>query len=174
VLDTLITSKTRLRLLLKFFTNSKSSAYLRGLAEEFGESTNSIRLELNNLSNAGFLTYADNGRIVEYKANTTHPLFNEIRSIVHKYLGLDKIVEQIVHKLGKVEEAYLVGDYAKGLDSGTIQLLIVGEIDKVYLQKLISKAKGIIKRNIKAEVISEAEKEKNLEYNGHYMLLWKE
>jgi len=174
VLDTLITSKTRLRLLLKFFTNSKSSAYLRGLADEFGESTNAIRLELNNLSKAGLLTYAENGRTVEYKANTTHPLFNEISSIVHKYLGLDKIVEQIVHKLGKVQEAYLVGDYAKGLDSGTIELLIVGEIDKEYLQKLISKAKTIVKRNIKAKVICESEKEQSLQHNGHYMLLWKE
>lgn len=174
MLDTLITSKTRLRLLLKFFTNSNSSAYLRGLADEFGESTNSIRLELNNLSNAGLLTYAENGRTVEYKANTQHPLFNEISSIVHKYLGLDKIVEQIVHKLGKVEEAYLIGAYAKGLDTGTIELLIVGEIDKVYLQKLIAKAKGIIKRNIKAEVISAAQKELRLQNNGHYMLLWKE
>lgn len=171
MLDTLITSKTRLRLLLKFFTNSKSSAYLRGLADEFGESTNAIRLELNNLSKAGLLTYAENGRTVEYKANTTH---NEISSIVHKYLGLDKIVEQIVHKLGKVQEAYLVGDYAKGLDSGTIELLIVGEIDKEYLQKLISKAKTIVKRNIKAKVICESEKEQSLQHNGHYMLLWKE
>jgi NTP pyrophosphatase (non-canonical NTP hydrolase) len=49
VLDALITSKTRVKMLLKFFTNGTSSAYLRGLAEEFGESTNAIRHELNNV-----------------------------------------------------------------------------------------------------------------------------
>ena len=55
MLDSLITSKTRIKLLLKFFLNSSMKAYLRGLAEEFGESTNAIRLELNHLEEAGLL-----------------------------------------------------------------------------------------------------------------------
>ena len=50
MLDTLISSQTRLKLLLKFFLNSSTSSYLRDLESEFGESTNAIRLELNRLS----------------------------------------------------------------------------------------------------------------------------
>src|SRR5690554_7495677 len=55
MLDSLITSKTRLRLLVKFFVNANNHSHLRGLAEEFGESTNAIRKELNHLSQAGYL-----------------------------------------------------------------------------------------------------------------------
>ena len=55
MLETLITSKTRLRILIKFFINVTNNGYLRGLAEEMNESTNSIRKELNNLSEAGYL-----------------------------------------------------------------------------------------------------------------------
>ena len=55
MLETLITSKTRLRLLIKFFINIANKGYLNSLANEFGESTNSIRKELNNLTSAGYL-----------------------------------------------------------------------------------------------------------------------
>ena len=55
MLETLITSKTRLRILVKFFINAANKGYLRGLAEEMHESTNAIRKELNNLEEAGYL-----------------------------------------------------------------------------------------------------------------------
>jgi len=149
VLDTLITSKTRLKMLLKFFTNSASSAYLRGLAEEFGESTNAIRHELNNLSKAGYLVSVEDGRTIRYRANTTHPLYNEVKNLIHKYLGLDKIIENIVSKLGDLKAAYIIGDYAKGKDTGTIELLLIGVIDEEYLNKLVLKAKTLLHRDIK-------------------------
>jgi hypothetical protein len=149
VLETLITSKTRLKMLLKFFTNSASSAYLRGLAEEFGESTNAIRHELNNLSKAGYLVSVEDGRTIRYRANTTHPLYNEVKNLIHKYLGLDEIIESIVSKLGDLKAAYIIGDYAKGKDTGTIELLLIGVIDEEYLNKLVIKAKTLIQRDIK-------------------------
>ena len=56
MIESLISSKTRVKLLLKFFLNSKNSSYLRGLESEFGESTNAIRIELNKLEDAGLLS----------------------------------------------------------------------------------------------------------------------
>ena len=55
MLESLISSKTRLKLLIKFFIDITSNSHLRGLANEYNDSTNSIRLELNNLSEAGYL-----------------------------------------------------------------------------------------------------------------------
>ena len=73
MLNNLITSKTRLRLLIKFFVSQANRGYLNGLATEFKESTNSIRKELNHLSEAGYLNkYKDNNKVA-YKANTSHP-----------------------------------------------------------------------------------------------------
>ena len=146
-----------MKILLKFFANSHSRAYLRSLATEFGESTNSVRYELNNLSEAGFLVSKENGRTIEYKANTNHPMFPELTSVVHKYLGLDKIVENIVHKLGKIQKAFITGDYAKGKDTGIIDLVLVGEVDEGLLKKLCLKAEELIKRKLRTLVLNENE-----------------
>jgi len=141
-------------MLLKFFTNAAATAYLRELAEEFDESTNSIRHELNNLSKAGYLTSQEDGRTIRYKANTSHPLYNEVKNLVHKYLGIDKIIDHILSRLGNLEAAYIIGDYAVGKDTGTIELLLVGEINEAYLKRLEEKAKGLLHRNVKTEIIS--------------------
>lgn len=157
MLDSLITSKTRIKLLMKFFLNPGTSAYLRSLAEEFGESTNSVRVELNRLSEAGLLESADEGRTKVYRANTTHPLFPEVQRIVAKTVGLDLLVEQVVSRLGNVELAFITGDYAKGKDSGLIDLVLVGEIDKGYLQNLVEKLEALIDRKIRSIVLDKTE-----------------
>ena len=87
MLDTLITSKTRIKLLLKFFLNPGTKSYLRGLATEFGESTNAIRVELNRLTEAKLLKSVNSGRTVEYRANKQHSLFKDLQSVVKKFVG---------------------------------------------------------------------------------------
>lgn len=154
MLESLITSRTRLKMLLKFFINSHSTAYLRGLAEEFQESTNAIRHELNNLTKASYLVAKENGRTIEYRANTEHPLYPEIKSLVHKYLGLDKIVEHILAKLGMLYYAFITGDYARGKDSGVIELVLVGEIDEGYLMKYVVQVEELICRKISVRAIT--------------------
>ena len=161
-------------MLLKFFTNSTATAYLRGLAEEFNESTNSIRHELNNLSKAGYIISNENGRTIEYRANVSHPLYNEIKGLVHKFLGIDQIIENIVNKLGDLKLAYIIGDYALGKDSGTIELLLVGEVNELYLKNLVTKAKGLINRTIITKQLSEVEFGKRQEEFKHCLLLWSE
>lgn len=160
MLESLITSKTRIKLLLKFFSNVNSTSYLRSLADEFGESSNAVRVELNKLSAAGYLKSRENGRTVEFKANVDHPLFPELKSIVHKYLGLDKIVEKVIKKLGKVYLAFITGDYAIGKDTGIIDLVLVGEIDQENLGRLVKKAETLIKRKLRTLVLSRSEYKK--------------
>lgn len=161
MLDTLITSKTRIKMLLKFFSNSSASAYLREMAKEFGESTNSIRTELNNLSEAGYLISEEKGRSIYYKANTGHPLYNELKSLVHKYLGIDKILEDVIHKvlkrLGKLEMAFITGDYAEGRDSGIIDLVVVGDIDQHYFKTCVDKVEKLINRRVRSLVLTAEE-----------------
>jgi len=157
MLDTLITSQTRVKLLLKFFLNPESKSYLRELAEEFGESTNAVRLELNRLAQAGLLTSAEEGRTKVYQANPHHPLFPEIQSMVRKFTGIDQLIPQVLSQLGDIRSAFIVGDYAKGIDSGIIDLVLVGRVDQSYLQKLIDKVEPLIHRKIRFLTLSEDE-----------------
>jgi len=157
MLDTLISSKTRVKLLLKFFLNSKTTAYLRSLEGEFGESTNGIRIELNKLEKAGMLSSNMKGNKKMFQANTKHPLFKEIHSILLKYVGLDQIIETVIERLGQVEQVFLVGEFSKGLDSQVIDLIFIGDIDKKYLINLIDKTENLIKRKIRYLVYNQEE-----------------
>ncbi len=157
MLDHLITSRTRIKLLIKFFSNKNSKGYLRNLAEEFKESTNSIRVELNRLSDAGYLKSEEDGRTILYRANDRHPIFNELQAVVRKYLGLDRIVSEIVEKLGDLQFAFITGDYAKGLDTGIIDLVLVGSVDEDRLKRLVKKAEELISRRIRYLVLDKPE-----------------
>ena len=137
MLESIITSKTRLNLLIKFFVNITNKGYLNSLANEFGESTNSVRKELNNLTEAGYLVKKDSNNKVIYAANINHPMFDILQSIVRKHLGIEDIVKRVLFKIGSIEKIILLGDYAKGIDTGIIDVLIVGKgIDKDYLDEI--------------------------------------
>jgi hypothetical protein len=157
MLDTLITSKTRIKLLLKFFLNDSTSSYLRNLENEFGESSNAIRLELNKFEEAGLLKTSVSGNKKLFKANNTHPLFKDIQNILMKYTGLDQVIEEVIQKLGDVERVYLVGDLAKGINSSVVDLIFIGSLNKNYLTNLIGKSEKIISKKIKYVIYTEEE-----------------
>ena len=163
MLESLITSRTRLRLLIKFFLNITNMGYLNGLANEFGESTNSVRKELNNLSSAGYLKkHFENNKVI-YKANAHHPLFKIIQRIVKKHLGIEEILETIYNRSGGVKKIMLLGDYAEGIDSGHIEILIVGDnLDKEYLKEITPKIEKKIKRKVSFFVSNSTLKQKTL------------
>ena len=156
MLESLITSKTRIKLLLKFFLNINNQGYLRSLEQEFNESTNGIRQELNRFESAGLLLAESDGNKKLYRANILHPLFKDLNSIIRKFVGVEVLLERVVDRLGNVQQVYLEGRIAQGLDSDIIDLLIVGnEIDRNYLSSLVEKAEPIVKRKIRYLVFDE-------------------
>lgn len=153
MLESLIPSKMRVKLLLRFFLNQHAEGYLRGLESEMGDSSNAIRVELNHLERSGLLTSFLKGNKKFFKANSTHPLFGDIQNILHKYLGIDQIIERVVSRLGHVEKVYLTGSFAKGKDSPVMDLVIQGKIDINYLVELIEKAEKHLARKIRYLVV---------------------
>ena len=153
----LITSKTRIKILMRLFLNPKQNAYLRELADEFNASPSQVREELRQLNEAGFLESHKNGRQIQYKANRKHPLFHELQSMVQKALGMDRILDSIIERLGNLEEAYLIDDYAEGKDTGIIDLVFVGDIDQENLVDLVRKTERYIDRKIRTLVLTKME-----------------
>jgi len=155
MLNSLITSKTRLRMLIKFFINTTNKGYLNGLASEFNESTNSIRKELNNLSTAGYLLKTKSNNRVIYNANKKHPLFLTLQKVIRQHLGIEEIITTILEKLGNVKSVAITGDYARGIDSGTINVVLLGDrIDVGYLKELIEKIEKKITRKVSFKIVS--------------------
>jgi DNA-binding transcriptional ArsR family regulator len=176
MLETLITSKTRIKILLKFFINPNTRGYLRELAKEMNESTNSVRVELDKLVEAGYLEKEGEKNKVFYKANIKHKMFPEIHNLVKKYLGIDVLIDNVLQNIGQLKEAYLIGDYAEGKDTGIIDIVLIGFIDENYLIQLIKKAEQILDRKIRYIILSESEKkkyEKTLNLKNS-VVVWKE
>lgn len=149
MLDSLITSKTRLKLLIKFFVSASNRGYLRGLADEFKESTNAIRKELNQLTDAGYLIRENHEHKVYYRANVNHSLFSSLQGLIHNFLGIDAFVDKVLERSGLVREVALIGDYVHGLDSGHIEVLVYGEeLNIDYLERAAKKAGTILGKKV--------------------------
>ena len=157
LLSGLIASKTRIKLLVRLFFNPSTRSYLRELAKEFNVSTNAVREELNQLKKTQLLKTQKSGRQIFYMANTAHSLFPELKSMVSKVMGIDQVIDGIVNRLGDLERAYLIGDYAEGKDTGIIDLVLVGGIDQYHLNDLSRKTERYINRKIRSLVLSKDE-----------------
>lgn len=126
LLETLIGSSVRIKVLRKLFLNPAQTGYLRGLEEELAESTNSIRIELNRLFEAGLLDSWYQGNRRYFKANMLNPYFGDLQRILMREAGLDVLAEDLINKLADLEALYLSGDLSKGLDTAILDLLLVG------------------------------------------------
>jgi hypothetical protein len=174
MLASLITSKTRIKLLIRLFLNPDTKGHLRGLAEEFKESTNSVRLELNRFEEAGMLLSKAKGNKKVYNANTEHPLYPEIQKILRKVTGIDEVLQRVTKRLGGLKKVYLTGQMADGSDSELIDLILVGgHIDQNYLIVLSTKAEKLIHRKIRTLCILPDELEIwKSKWTQKLLLLW--
>ncbi len=176
MLDALISSKTRIKLLLKFFLNSSTTGYLRNLEAEFGESSNAIRVELNRLEAAGMLRSYMEGNKKMFCANTDHPLFDHLHQIVRKQVGIDQIVEQVTDRLGDLRRVYLIGKFSKGINSPIIDLVFLGEhIDQEYLIQLVERVEGLVNRKIRYLIYNLKEFEalgEEAQFDSEPLLIW--
>lgn len=128
------------------------------MEQEFNESTNGIRQELNRFENAGLLITESDGNKKLYRANTKHPLFQDLNSIIRKFIGVEELLERVVDRLGNVQRVYLEGQIALGLESDIIDLIIIGNsIDRNFLSSLVEKAEPIVARKIRYIVFEELE-----------------
>ena len=158
MLESIVTSKTRIQMLLRFFMNPERTAYLRELATELGESSNGIRVELNHMVKAQLIQCVSEGRTKRYQANKDHPMFPDLHNIVKKTLGVDKLINDVIRRLGDVQLAFITGDYARGIDGGIVDLVLVGNIDRDFLNRLIEKAENrLSQRKIRCLCLTEEE-----------------
>jgi hypothetical protein len=150
MLDTLISSRTRINLLVRFFLNPESKGYLRGLEKELGENPNALRVELNRLEQGGLLLAEWQGHRKWFRVNQGYPLFSELNQIVLKRFGIDQLLETVLRRIGPVEAVYLTGALASGLDTDILDVRIIGsDVNITELDRLVAKAEDLIGRKIR-------------------------
>jgi DNA-binding transcriptional ArsR family regulator len=173
MLESIISSRTRIKLLMKFFLNSTTTSYLRDLESEFGESSNAIRMELNRLEDASLLKSHKQGNKKIFQANKKHPLFADIHSILLKHTGIDRVLERLINEVGGLTSAYLVGHFARGMDYPVIDIVLAGkDMDLDFLYKLINKTEKIINRRIRYLLVDPGSEKELLRSYPEALLLW--
>ena len=175
IVDKIFTGKIRVQLLTKLLLNPSCTVYLRGLERDLGVSSNTVRMELNKLQDMHLIEAqedSENTKVKNYVVNQRHPMFKTLRGIILQFVGLDQIVDQIIKKLGTLDQVYLTGDLAEGRNSPFVDLVIVGEVDKPYLYQLIEKAEPLVQKKIRVGVYKSKEFKVNLlESVGVFMKL---
>lgn len=173
MLEDLITSKTRIKLLTKFFVNSQTTAYLRNLELEFGESTNAIRQELNRFEKAGLLSSKVSGNKKVFQANTRHPLFSEIHNILLKHVGIDHIIEEVINHIGNLYRVYVTGEFAQGKTGKIIDIILIGnDLNLSFIAQLIQKAEIKTSLKIRYITISPDEETSYIHPVDNALLIW--
>ena len=173
MLESLITSKTRIKLLVKFFLNAQTRSYLRSLENEFGESSNAIRVELNRFEEAGLLVSENESNRKYYKANPNHAFFGEIHNLLMKYVGIDTLVDKVINNIGNLQEAYITGDFAKGIQSKVIDVLLVGtDLDHGYINQLIKKAEELVSFRVRYMDVRPEELKDFVDEEEARLLVW--
>ena len=64
-------------------------------------------------------------------------------------MGLEDIVETVLDRMGALDQIILVGDYAKGIDSGLIEVFLIGQkLNMEYISQLEEKIEKLIGRKV--------------------------
>lgn len=138
MLKALFSSKARIKLLTTFLLNPDEEYFIRELTRKLDEQINSIRRELDNLKKIGLLKSRLKNRKKYYYTNKDFVIYDELRDILLKAMNTDSDLIRKIGKMGEVELLLLSGIFV-GKDSA-VDLLLVGDIDKEKLQKLLSES----------------------------------
>lgn len=153
-LQNIISGKIRLKLLMKLFLNPDNKVYLRGLASEFDVSTNTVRQELEKLSGSGVIRSEKKKQKRLFRVNREHPLYESIRQMLLRYTGVETLFEEVIRKLGTIDSVYLTGPLARGVDTSILDVVIIGNVDRDYLYRLILQAEKMTGKKLRIALYS--------------------
>lgn len=143
MIDQLFGSKTRVKLLSLFLNNPGRPYYVREITRKIEEQINSVRRELANLLSIGIITSLSQNNRLYYEINQAYPHFQSLRQIftdVGDDMEIGKEADHTVKRfrdIGSVQLVYLLGEFVRDPNM-TVDILIVGDLNRTQLQHLIS------------------------------------
>ena len=158
MLETLYIAKSKIRqdLLALFFTNPSQKYYLRELQRMLGYSAGSIRRELLRFQKDNLFNIEKIGNLIYYSLNTKHPLFEELKSIISKTVGIEGSLRKILLPIRQIKIAFIYGTFASKGQKATsdVDLMIIGNPDISNLNEKIAGLEKKLKREINTTIYS--------------------
>ena len=156
IMNELITSKSRRKILALFLLNADAEFYFREISRRVNERTNVVTRELRKLEDAGLLKSERKGNLRYYHVNKDFPIYHELKSIFIKTEGFASLLSNKLKDMEGIEAAFIYGSFAKGEEKGhsDIDLFIIGDIKPGILNKKVNiiekkKNNAFIKRVLK-------------------------
>lgn len=164
MLATLVTAKSRRRLLTLFLTHPEQRFYHAQIVRDMKIPVSAAQTELKKLSDIGFLKIEREANIKFYKVNKDFPLYNELKSIIYKTIGLADALKENLSKIGHIDVAFIYGSVAKNTEDvrSDIDLMIIGDPDMDEVHNTISKAEDELSREINFTVFNSADWQKRI------------
>ncbi len=158
-------TKNRAELLKLFFTNSDRAFYMQEIGRILGKKPGTFQRTLNNLVSEGTLEseYRANARY--FKVNKNYPLFEELKSIVFKTVGVSGSLKDVLERVGNVEFAFIYGSFAKAKEDymSDIDLVTIGDLDEDRLIRELDKLEEQLQREINYKLYTLKEFRKEVE-----------
>jgi len=177
MINFLETTKSRLRnkILLHFFTNTDDEMYLREMALRLKEDPGNLSKELPRLEKEGIFISQFRGKQKYFFLNKAYPLFNELKSIIFKTIGIQGSLQNIINKTGGIVSAFIYGSFATGKEdaSSDIDLCLVVKDSVFNENNFILKIKSLgktISREINYIYYSEDEWKKQTNENDSFII----
>lgn len=152
-------SKLRRNLLAYYFTNPSASHYLRELAELLAVDPANLSRELVRLEGQRLFVSEKRGRQKYFRLSRDHPLYEELRRIVFKTIGVVGQLRSAIKQIAGVEEAYLYGSFARDQQDpmSDIDILVIGQPKADELEDAIQKLERRLRREINYSLLSAQE-----------------
>jgi len=174
MLKTLYVTKSKIRqdLLTLFFTNPSQRYYLRELQRILGYSVGNIRRELLKFQEDKLFNTQRIGNLLYYSLNTGHPLFEELKSIVSKTVGVEGSLRKILLSIKNIKISFIYGSFASEQLKGTsdIDLMVIGNPNISILNEKIAGLEKRLKREINTTIYSWKEYKDKKEDKGGFIL----
>ncbi len=170
MLSEILTSNTRAEIMRILFNGLGEEHYLRGLEKLSNVKVNSLQKEVKHLFSLNILIARKDGNRIYYSANTKHPLYLDLLSIVEKTVG---VLAQLKHRLedNRIKCAFVFGSFAKGKEkaSSDVDLVIIGKIGMRGVSKLLSGLQEKIGREINPHIFTAEEFKKRIKNKDHFL-----
>lgn len=140
MLDDIIFSRVRIKILELFLLNPHEMFHVREIVRQTQEEINAVRRELAHMEKRGMFSKEQRGNRLVYQFRKEYPLYTELLYLIGKTAGLGGDILRQKNKLGKVKYAMISGRYLKGLPKKSntdVDLLMVGTIVLPELALLI-------------------------------------
>lgn len=171
MLDGIISSRTKRKLLTLFLTNPKSRFYVRELSRHIKENINSVRYELKKLSSIGLTSAEKEANLLYYKINTRCPIYKDLKHLIYKTEALGSYLKQISNLPDDIQLAFVYGStaYDREMEKSDIDLFIVGDIKGEQLHHHITELEQKISREINTVHMSPSEFKTKIRKNNPFL-----